>query len=285
MNFDKIHLTRRKDCRKENNMFKSNVDFQRFAEEASGAAQTTGEESLPAAGDNSTGAETDTKESGRKSFDELICGEYKKEYGRKVEEVVKKRLKSQKELEEKLNKLSPVISELKDKLGVGDDDPESLIGAINESLDFSPATRTDADSVENETAAEENQHNIQTLRNNALEIARDLEAVKDSYPNFDAAKELSDPDFRAMLAVPGMTMKKAFEIKYHDDILTQAMQYAASVTEKKLADSIAQRIQRPGEGANSASAAAVVSGDPSALSREARMEIKKRVRRGEKIVW
>ena len=65
-------------------------------------------------------------------FEKLIKGEYKDEYGKRVEDTVQKRLKSSKETVEKFEALTPVLELLGSKYGADYNDIEALKNAILE---------------------------------------------------------------------------------------------------------------------------------------------------------
>lgn len=117
------------------------------------------------------------------------------------------------------------------------------------------------------------------------ELADGVISAKEFYPHFDIAKELRDPEFAMLLQITKGDPKRAYEMKYHDLILTNAMHYAVTAAESRISDSMAQRSVRPDENAVRGSAPVVITTDPKALTRAQRAEIKKRVRRGEKILW
>ncbi len=117
------------------------------------------------------------------------------------------------------------------------------------------------------------------------ELALDAARARELYPELDITEELRDPVFVKLMAVAEGDVRRAYEMKHHERIITNAMRYAAERTEQRLAEAMASRQSRPFENAVSGGSAVMMTDDPKNLTRAQRSEIKKRVRRGEKILW
>ena len=117
---------------------------------------------------------------------------------------------------------------------------------------------------------------------NARMAAQEAE-VKASYPEFDYDKEIADPTYRKLLQA-GFSMKNAYEsvhaAQIHERIRAEALREATD----KVTASVAAGAQRPTEGGVTNPSAQVIT-DPDSLTKAQRAEIKKRVKRGEKIIW
>ena len=235
---------------------------------------TTGEVQTPDAGEN--------KE--KKSFDELIEGDYRREYGEKVEAIVKNRLKNHAETKEKLTELTDMLTELGKELGVESNDPREIIACAKGKgkEEITEATEACSDTTDE---GDSSPMLDPTVISRVKELAGRVAQTKEYYPDFDITKELLDPTFAMLLRISQGDPRRAYEMKYHDRILTNAMQYAVTETENRLANSIAGRTARPAENAASGSSAIIINSDPSSLTKAQRSEIKKRVRRGERILW
>ncbi len=143
----------------------------------------------------------------------------------------------------------------------------------------SPAEKV---SAENEKDVKEGENNERAgIRK---QVIQDLNAAKEAYPSLDVEKELSNPRFRKLIATPGISIKQAFELVHHEEIVRGAMEYAARVTKENVTSEVAAGVARPLEGACNG-ACVKLKGDPASLTKEERKEIKKRVRMGEKIIW
>ncbi|MBQ3183392.1 MAG: hypothetical protein IJB24_07915 [Clostridia bacterium] len=117
------------------------------------------------------------------------------------------------------------------------------------------------------------------------ELACKVAETKELYPDLDIAQELRDPVFVKLMSAADGDVRRAYEMKYHDRIVTGAMQYAAERTEARLSEAMASRMSRPAENAAGGGSAVMMTSDPKNLTRAQRSEIKKRVRRGERILW
>lgn len=116
-------------------------------------------------------------------------------------------------------------------------------------------------------------------------LAAGVKAARELYPELDIAEELRDPVFVKLMAAAEGDVRRAYEMKHHDLIVTSAMRYAAEHTEQRLAEAMASRQSRPCENAVDGGSAVMMTDDPKNLTRAQRSEIKKRVRRGERILW
>lgn len=147
----------------------------------------------------------------------------------------------------------------------------------------------DAKAEETFSQNEEEGRTVPTIDSQTAEKVRELadrvRAATELYPEFDITTELRDPKFAMLLGLTDNDPKKAYEMKYHDLILTNAMHYAVKSAEDRIAKSMASKHARPNEGAATDYAAVVINTDPKSLTKAQRSEIKKRVRRGEKILW
>ncbi len=233
------------------------------------------------AGENIT---PDAGESTKKSFDQLIEGEYRREYGEKVAAVVKNRLKNHAEVKQRLGDLTDMILEAGSSLGVGSDDPRQIINALVCQKQEADSNAEGADPTEEKEGEKRSELDGLTVQR-VKEMVERVRQAKEFYPEFDIAEELKDSEFATLLAVCHNDPKRAYEMKYHDRIITNAMHYAVTMTEQKLADNMAKRSARPCENAVSGNSAVMIAADPQSLTRQQRSDIKKRVRRGEKIFW
>lgn len=112
---------------------------------------------------------------------------------------------------------------------------------------------------------------------------KEIPEVKKLYPSFDMDVEMKNPEFREY-ALQGK-VKEGYEKVHRAEIDAAMMKYAHDKAEEKIANSVAAGRARPSEGAMSRDASPVYKTRPSDLTKEDRAEIRRRVRRGEKIVW
>lgn len=268
---------------------KENIfNIQRFAQ-GDAPMQSTSGESLPYdAGTADLGAENTAPEKvdqGNKSFDDLIRGEYKQEYGKRVEAVVKKRLRDHLETKQKLKEASDALDDIRAELGVTSSDPREILNALRGRAD------NDAVQVEAQGADPKKEEGRDTAGDSPLlsrafsMLAMSVEQAKEYFPSFDAVNELRDPFFLGLVKLCGGDMKRAYEMKYHDMILTSLIGHATRTAKQQLAQSVSAAGQRPPEGAAQGESAVSFITDPKSLSKTQRAEIKRRVRKGERVIW
>lgn len=232
-------------------------------------------------------------------FEKLIKGDYKAEYESRLRENLDRRLKSAKAAEDNYKKLSPVLQILGQKYGVSAEDPEALSKAIEEDdsyyeqeamekgmavADLKEMKRLQRENADFRKNMEETQR-----RENADKIYKEWidqsEKLKQKYPAFDLQEELKNTEFNRLMRVPGMDIETAFTVVHKDELFSSALQYATQKTEEKIVNNIRARGMRPAENGTIGSATAVRKADPSQLSHENLVDIRERVRRGEKIVF
>ena len=115
----------------------------------------------------------------------------------------------------------------------------------------------------------------------ALErLERDAAAVRQMYPAFSPEEELRDEDFCRLIAA-GVDARTAYEVRHREELLRQAMRYAAERAAGQAARSIASSGRRVRE--NRGGSSCVSRPDPRKLSSEELADIRRRVQGGEKI--
>ena len=120
-------------------------------------------------------------------FAQLIKGKYKDAYNSRVRETLQKRLREQKELTEKMEALSPVISRLEQRCGVKPGDVSALAKAV-ETLQTLPDRATAQQNLWADQAAK----------------------CQSFYPGFNLGEELKNPVFRTVLSAR-MLLKMNYE--------------------------------------------------------------------------
>lgn len=231
-------------------------------------------------------------------FDDLIKGEYKDQYNKRVESIVQSRLKNSKETVEKYNALTPMFDMLASKYGISDkSDVNAIMQAIQEDDSYyedealekgltveqlKEVKRMERENAElkRQIDARQRQENTERIFNQWTQQA---ESVKQLYPSFDLNAEVRNPKF-AQLLQSGIDVRTAFEVVHKDEIIPAAMQYTAQNVERKLANKIASG-NRPVENGINSQAASLVKSDVSQLTKADRAEIIRRVARGEKITF
>lgn len=144
---------------------------------------------------------------------------------------------------------------------------------------FCGADKCDYDGIENAVS----ERNFERCRRNDMEYRlkrwqKESEEVKQMYPQFDLAKEMSDRRFFS-LCYKGVGLEEAYLIVHKDELFTAAMEYAASELMRSGAFCKSGRMK---EGA--LSPAGEVTKSEKSLSKNERKELIRRTERGERVV-
>ena len=144
---------------------------------------------------------------------------------------------------------------------------------------FCGADKCDYDGIENAVS----ERNFERCRRNDMEYRlerwqKESEEVKQTYPQFDLAKEMSDRRFFS-LCYKGVGLEEAYLIVHKDELFTAAMEYAASELMRSGALCKSDRMK---EGA--LSPAGEVTKSEKSLSKNERKELIRRTERGERVV-
>ena len=220
----------------------------------------------------------DTAQGGDGSFESLIRGKYREQYRARVSAIVRDRLKGAKETVEKYEKLAPAIGALAEKLGVSADDAEGLARAIAEGSAPAGSEHTDSAPVAAEAAAEDGGGADRVYS----AWVREAEEAKAVFPSLDLREELGDPNFRALL-LGGVGVAEAYTATHIGQILPAAMRFAVKEAGRKISGRIAENESRAAENGASPSGASLPVSDVKSLSKAQRLDIIRRVGKGEKI--
>ena len=276
------------------------IDLQLFGEGGGDGAgvsgsdagsQTTGEAAEAAA----PAAEEQTRDLDAE-FDNLIKGEFKQIYGKRVQDTVKSRLKSTNDTVEKYNTIAPVFELLAGKYGVDPQDVQGLTRAIEEDntyyedeamkrgisvQQYKAIRKMEKENAAYKEAAQKAQTeaNAQRLYSQWMQEGEQVKAV---YANFDLDTEMADPQFQALLK-SGVNIKTAFEVLHKDELIPAAMQMTAKAVQQKLTNDIAARGRRPAENGLSGTANVPAKADVKKMSKQERAKLIERAARGERI--
>lgn len=144
---------------------------------------------------------------------------------------------------------------------------------------FCGADKCDYDGIENAVS----ERSFERCRRNDMEYRlerwqKESEEVKQTYPQFDLAKEMSDRRFFS-LCYKGVGLEEAYLIVHKDELFTAAMEYAASELMRSGAFSKSNRIKE-----GTLSPAGEVTKSEKSLSKNERKELIRRTERGERVV-
>lgn len=248
------------------------LDLQLFAD---GEAAAAGEGSAVQNISENTKDENITDFSGKKSFDDLIKGEYKAEFTKKVNSIIAKRFKSEKGEREKIEALSDAFSPAMERYKA-----ESLYG-LAEILSREEPLKEKGDEGTRKAKREEM---MKALNEKAAtdkiydSFIEESEKIKKIYGGFDFQKELSNPTFSSGLRL-GMDMMTLYRVLHFDEIKDSITAEALKKAEaEKRLNSL-----RPREVGSSSPSSFRTKTDVNSLTDSQMEEIEKRIIRGEHI--
>ena len=254
-------------------------------------AQNTEETKEESASPTETPTE-ETKTPARMSWDEIMKDP---EYNAKMQETMRNRLKTAKNAEENLNKLTPAIELLARKYNLDPNnlDYEALTKAINDDDDYyenkalemgvSVETAKKIDKQERDNAREQAQAERtiqeQKIQQHFTKLEQQAEAMMKVFPNFDLRKELQNPAFARMTHPNvGISVEDAYYAVHRNEIQAASMQVTAQKTAEKISNAIQAGSRRPDEAGVSSQAPSVSTFDYRNASRDQREALKKRIR-------
>lgn len=246
----------------------------------------------PAAAENTTEAPK-----AEETFEDLIKGKYKEDFNKRMQAAIKKRVGDTKALETENARMREALAIAQQRYGTKDGDWEALTNALAEDEEYleKEAYEKGIDKETLKTMKRMERENAK-LKQNQLELERQARQeaayqklmqedaeVKAVYPNFDIDVELQNPQFESLIR-NNINLKTAYEVVHHDEILPQAMKFAADKTKSDVSKVIQSGAARPAElGAGSVDSPAGKT-DVSKLTRAQRDEINRRVMSGERVV-
>lgn len=273
------------------------LDLQQFADggnsgdASQAAAGTTGE-------GNETGQAAAAGTETRATFEELIKGEYKEDYDKAVQKIVRQRFAGAKQNEAKLEKMGPIMQALAAKYNTSPDDIDSIAkyieeddelyeeAALREGLTVDQYKRISRMEEENRRLHAQQELNEQRRAANEQyqRWVQEAEQVKAEFPNFDLNTYIQNEEFQRLLR-SGVSLRNAYAAMDIDNILPGAMQYTAQQVARKTASTIAARGNRPAEGGMSGQAATKVTTDVSKLSNAEIEQLVRRASMGERVTF
>ena len=273
-------------------------DLQLFADEGAAGEAAVAAESQVATG---TGGGVETApdavppaQGDRQSYEEI-----RKLYGgdidKEIRNAVEKRLKREKGSSDKLKKLQPLIDRTAKKYGKDSKDLDAVMDAFNadksyydelamkngttpeieEQLELSAR---EARSAREALAEREEQDRI---REQTEKIARQVDEVKQLFPDFDLKTEMeSSEQFRKLASNPYISLLDAYKATHFDAEINKAMKMTAQTVEANVVNNIKSGNMTRENGIGNASPAAV-SVDYSKYTAKDFRDMADRARRGE----
>ena len=248
-------------------------DIQLFAD-GTGAATAGADGVTGTSTDNTANVETGNAagtngSQDRKSFDELVKGDYKSDYQKAIEKTLNKRMSRAnaqiQEAEIFKNKVLPAMEKFAAKYGINDpNDIDSIVSAIDRDNSFyediamerGVSVEQAKELVQAERIIKQNEIR---QRNEAQQAAfrnqyngwvQEAEALKEFYPDFNFEAESDNAEFRKWLNY-GMSVKDAYEFIHRDDLMGSAMNYAYNQSKQDFADTARANANRPIENGTS----------------------------------
>lgn len=227
------------------------------------------------------------------SFDELIKGEYKKDFNDRVSKIVGRRLKA---AEAERDATRPIMALLQQRYNIADGD--GMYAAVQRALESdndywqSAADKAGMTAEQYRTlmAAQARNRDLQARldaqlteqrKNDAMrQLMAEAERVRAQYPGFDLEAELSTTPKLGELLRNGIDMLTAYQVCHQADML-QAAQKAGEV---RTANAVRSNQARPVENGTGGGQAAKLGADPSKWTKSQFRDVQKRVMRGERIV-
>lgn len=273
------------------------MDLTIFDEGAGAAAESPSSAGIATSHD---GAEAEAESTQNQSqsrdfdgeFDAFIKGEYKAQYDKRVQQIVKDRLKGSKEAEGKLKEAHGVLELIGERYGQDATDIKALRTAIESdkkyleeeafSKGISVEQLTQMKQLERENRSFKAQQE-QALEREMFEEKfrswdQEAEAIKGKYPALDLVAEFENPAFVRLLD-SGVGVQAAYQAIHFDELLGGALEYTAKQAEKKVMDGVRANGQRPTENGTLGSRGVSTKVDVSKLTREQRREIAEQVMR------
>jgi hypothetical protein len=241
---------------------------------------------------------SNTLEDNRKAFEELISGEYKDAFTERTQQIIDRRFKESKEMEQTITSQKPIIDMLMQKYRIADGDVSKLQKAIEQddtywekeaeesglSIEqYKQMQKLERDSAELQRIRQR-QQGEQQAQEQLSKWYREAESMKGKYPSFDFRAECQNREFLGLLKA-GVGVEHAYRTIHMDEINEATARAAAQTASEQMAANIKAKAARPAENGTSRQSAVIVKSDVHSLSKADRAEIVRRAMRGEKISY
>lgn len=242
--------------------------------------------------------EQDAQQSLENEWIEAKKGKFKELIGRDIKAAIDDRFKNQKDANEQLSAMQPMLEALMKKAGaesveelqqmILDDDSlyeeeAEEMGMPVEAYKNYKRLQDEHDALEKQKAQYEQE---QFLRAHFANLAQQAEEMKKTFPNFDLRTEMENETFRRLVAPnSGLDVHSAYFAVHHAELEPQAMAYGIHRAQQQISQTLQANRARPVEGAIKGGQPANVAIDPSKMSRAERQKLLERARRGEKITF
>lgn len=239
-------------------------------------------------------ASSSTLDDKRKSYQELVNGEYKDQYTEDVQRIINRRFKDVKGMEEQLSAQQSLIDTLAARYGETDltklakaiDDDSAFWAQAAEEAGMTVEQYKKVRQLEKDNAAllrhEQQRQADSRVQAQMAKWASEEQVLQQKFKGFSLQKEIQNQSFMNMLKA-GLPMEHAYKVIHMDEILADAVGTTAASVESAVVNNIRAKGTRPQENGSSPQSAFIVKDDVNKLSKKDRAEIARRVARGEKI--
>lgn len=239
---------------------------------------------------------SNTLEERKKSFRDLINGEYKDVYGEEVQRLIDRRFAETKNLQKQVDDAKPILDKLAARYNVLDGDMSKLAKAIDDDSSYWQAAAEEAGMSEEayRQYQQMRQQNAELLRMQQEQTRRERadqqmrkwfeesEALKTQFPDFDFLREMENTEFMKLIS-HGTPVEHAYKVLHFDDIMNSTVQNTVQRTEQAVVNNIRAKGARPAENGTASQSAFTVKRSASQLNKADREEIARRVKAGEMI--
>ncbi len=238
---------------------------------------------------------SNTTESRRKAYMDLINGEYKDIHTDEMQKIINRRFKESKGYEEQIAQYREITDLLDAKYGTKDH--QARVKAFREDSMWDNAADEHGQSRDeymgslNKTvelnrlrANEEARLAEQTAREQAEKWDKDAAEVKAKYPDFDIHSEVDNPAFMANIK-KGLSMEDAYFLTHRDEITRRMVTDARTASEKAVADNIRAKGNRPAEAGTASTAGFTGAVNFKTMTAEQRAKIAEAAKNGKADKW
>ena len=260
--------------------------------------QTPAPAAQPEQAQQAEAAEEPAERSLEDEWTEAKKGKFKEMIGRDIQAAIQDRFKNQKDANDQLAAMQPMLKALMQKAGaesveelqqmILDDDSLYEEDAERAGMTVEGYKNYQAMLEENEQlrAREAQEQEQMMLRQHFANLAQQADEMKKTVPNFDLRAEMENETFRRLVGPnSGLRVEDAYYAVHHKEIAPQAMAYGIQRAQQQIAQTLQANRARPVEGAMKTGRPADVAMDPKSMSRAERARLIERARRGEKIVF
>jgi hypothetical protein len=225
-------------------------------------------------------------------FDAMVKGDFKDAYNKKVQGIVKDRLKGSKQTESKLKDAEALLSLVGERYGWDGKDMEALRASLESDKAYLEEEALEKGmTVEQLAQIKRMERENKVLREQQRQADEraafeqkfagwnaEAEALANVYPGLNLMEEFNNPTFVRLLD-SGVGVKAAYQATHFDELMGGALQYTAQQTQKAVLDGVKANGMRPNENGTKGSNGANQRIDVTKLTKEDRQRLMDEVRR------